>query len=370
MKVVYDHQIFGWQEYGGISRYIFELALEMATANAQDVSIVSPFYVNQYLKHAPKSLKVLGIPIGYIPRIGRIVRAVNSIFVWPVIRHLQPDIVHETYYSTRAIAPKSAKVVLTVHDMIHEKFSDEFSAADPTRHEKALAVQRADHIICISQQTKNDLIELLGVNPLKTSVVHHGFNMTQVRRCMKKPNLTRRPFLLFVGKRGAHKNFQGLLHAYAASRQLKSNFDLISFGGGAFNAHEMKLLQQLRLDKERIHQISGDDFALSQYYRAASAFVYPSKYEGFGIPPLEAMSFNCPVVCSGVSSIPEVVGDAASLFDPGDPNSIRMAIERVVSDDVYRNVLINRGVERIKFFSWQRCAQETLEVYRQVLLQH
>ncbi len=118
---------------------------------------------------------------------------------------------------------------------------------------------------------------------------------------------------------------------------------------------------------KRVHHVSGDDAVLAGYYRMASAFVYPSLYEGFGIPPLEAMSFDCPVVCSGVSSIPEVVGNAGEMFDPYDPDSIRMAIERVVSDDALRQTLIARGKERLKLFSWKRCAQETLDIYRRVL---
>jgi len=107
---------------------------------------------------------------------------------------------------------------------------------------------------------------------------------------------------------------------------------------------------------------------LASYYKAASVFVYPSLYEGFGIPPLEAMSFDCPVVCSNVSSIPEVVGNAGEMFDPYDPDSLRMAIENVVDNDELRQTLIIRGRHRIQFFSWERCAQETLDVYRRVLL--
>jgi glycosyltransferase involved in cell wall biosynthesis len=106
---------------------------------------------------------------------------------------------------------------------------------------------------------------------------------------------------------------------------------------------------------------------LAAYYRNARAFVYPSRYEGFGIPPLEAMSFGCPVVCSNVSSIPEVVGDAAEMFDPLDVNSIRTSIEKVVEDDGRRMELIGRGAKRLTAFSWKRCAEQTLEVYRKIL---
>ncbi len=232
MKVLYDHQVFGLQEYGGISRYIYELALEMATTYAQDVSIVSPLYVNQYLKQAPDGLKVFGLPIVSIPKTGRIVLAVNSIIAWFAIRYFHPDIVHETYYSSRRIAPKSAKVVLTVYDMIHERFSAQFLKNDPLRRNKALAVKRADHVICISEQTRQDLIELFGVNPAKISVVHLGFTLTRQGESEQVTGTPERPFLLYVGKRGGYKNFEGLVKAYAASPKLRNDFDLICFGGG------------------------------------------------------------------------------------------------------------------------------------------
>lgn len=367
MKIIYDHQIFGMQRYGGISRYIYELALQMATTYTQNVSIIAPLYINQYLKQAPKELNVLGVPIKCIPKTNRIVRTVNSSCAWSAIRHFYPDIVHETYYSSRRIAPKSAKVVLTVYDMIHERFSDQFLRADPTSNNKALAVKRADHVICISEQTRQDLIELFNVDPIKVSVVHLGFTLTCQDESMLESYISSRPFLLYVGSRGGYKNFNTLLQAYATSTILRNDFDLICFGGGKFTNPEKSLLQQLNLSTKNVIQVSGDDSLLAMYYKLASAFIYPSLYEGFGIPPLEAMSFDCPVVCSGVSSIPEVVGDAAEMFDPSQPDSIQIAIERVVSDNTLRQTLITRGQERIKLFSWNRCAQETLDVYHRVL---
>jgi len=251
--------------------------------------------------------------------------------------------------------------------MIHERFSDSFSQTDRTSVEKALAVARADHVICISEQTKRDLIEILGVEASKISVVYLGFNLISHDKPVTITVGQSRPFILYVGNREGHKNFERLLIAYATSIKLKNNFDLICFGGGAFSDKEKALMQQLGVSVDRVSQVSGNDALLAGYYRASSAFVYPSLYEGFGIPPLEAMSFDCPVVCSNLSSIPEVVGDAGEMFDPYDPDSIRVAIERVVDDVQLQEVLISRGRERIKLFSWERCAQETLDVYRKVL---
>lgn len=366
MKVAFDYQVFGWQVYGGISRYAYELATQLASTYRQDVAVIAPLYVNQYLINAPAMLDVRGVAVPQLPKTGKIYATVNWLISKLMLRKFNPDVVHETYYSVSKASPKGAKVVLTVYDMIHERFSDYFVKSDHTSRKKAAAVARADHVICISAQTKQDLIEILGVDPLKISVVHLGFTLTSQDKSVKaiKPL---RPFLLYVGSRGGYKNFEGLLKAYAASASLKSDFDLVCFGGGALNNDEKALIQQLGVSNDRVSQVSGNDALLAGYYQAASAFVYPSLYEGFGIPPLEAMSFDCPVVCSNVSSIPEVVGNAGEMFDPCDIDSIRAAIERVVSDSQLREVLVTRGRERIKLFSWERCAQETLDVYRKVL---
>lgn len=367
MRIVFDHQIFGWQEYGGISRYFYELASEIATTCGQDVRVVAPLYVNRYLAGAPSELQVLGLRSPSLPKSGRLYRSVNALLAAPLVKRIRPDIVHESYYASSGLTPRRAKTVLTVFDMIHERFKESFSAFDPISHEKVLAVRRADHVICISEQTRRDLVDLIDIDPAKTSVVYLGFSLTNPVAAQQHDIATQRPFLLYVGRRGGYKNFEGLLKAYAASPLLRAEFDLISFGGGRLTAAERDLMQNLDLPVDRVRQVSGGDEVLAGYYRAAHAFVFPSFYEGFGIPPLEAMSFDCPVICSGVSSIPEVVGDAALLFDPYDPDAMRCAIENVIVDDQLRQSLIVRGRKRIQGFSWTRCAQETLSVYRKVL---
>ena len=367
MKIAFDHQIFGWQEYGGISRYAYELAAGLSTSCEQEVVIISPLYVNRYLAHAPQQLKIQGLQVPAFKRSGRVYRAINSMLVRPAIKRFEPDIVHETYYAARGVAPRSAKVVLTVHDMIHERFPEYFSIASPTRREKALAVTRADHVICVSEQTRLDLIEFLGVSPAKISVVYHGFSLTAVPQAAIENGALSRQFVLYVGSRTGHKNFVGLLHAYAGSQFLKDEFDLVCFGGGELTAKERELINQLGISAGKVRQVSGNDGLLGFYYQAARAFVYPSLYEGFGIPPLEAMSFGCPVICSNTSSIPEVVGDAAEQFDPANYESMQKAIENVVGNDELRRNLIERGNDRVGCFSWERCARETLDVYRRVL---
>jgi glycosyltransferase involved in cell wall biosynthesis len=366
MRIVYDNQIFESQEYGGASRYYFEIADNIASSNAAEVAIISPLYVNSYLAAASRNLQVRGRKVPIMRRTGRIYRAFNQLLAPSMMKSFQPDLVHETNYSAKRLAPVGSKVVLTVYDMIHERFPECFPAGNLTSKNKAIAVERADHIICISEQTRKDLIDLLGVDPAKTSVIHLGFSLT--KPLVEKEREGGRPYLLYVGTRGGYKNFEALLRAYAANPALQQEYDLVAFGGGRLSDDERALMGELGIHVDRVKQFGGDDAVLAGLYRKAALFVYPSRYEGFGIPPLEAMSFDCPVVCSNTSSIPEVVGDAAELFDPNSSDSTGRAIEHVLNDMVLRQDLVARGRERIKQFSWKRCAEQTLDVYRRLLI--
>lgn len=369
MKIAYDHQIFGWQQYGGISRYFYELARNIAAFKEAEVTVVSPVYVNSYLHEPSDGLRVIGRRVPAIRRTGRIFRAANQLLAPTLMRKLSPDIVHETYYSRNRCAPSKSRVVLTVFDMIHERYPASFPAWDTTSQEKALAVKRADHIICISEQTRSDLVEILNVNPDDTSVVHLGFSLTQgdTERVFE-PVANGRPYILYVGSRGGYKNFDGFIRAFASNKRLRNNFDVVAFGGGGFSASELSSFSELGLLSGHVRQVAGDDAQLADLYRGAELFVYPSMYEGFGIPPLEAMSFDCPVACSNTSSIPEVVGDAAFFFDPSDVASIENALVKISESNVLRNSLIRRGRKRIEVFSWKKCAEETVDIYREVLI--
>lgn len=362
MRIAFDYQVFGLQRHGGISRYFFEVARQLAREPDVQASVLAPLYINAYLGAAQTPLRVVGRQAPSWPRTGRLAGYANRLLFPPLVRRSKPDIVHETYYSRRRTSPSGPKVVLTVLDMIHERFPESFSRRDITFGAKAPAVARADHVICISHHTRKDLIELFGTDPAKISVVHLGFSLT----CDAPVGLAPRPrpYLLYVGARGGYKNFSGLLAAYAGSAELRREFDLVAFGGSPFTADESAEISRLGLADGKVVQVGGDDTLLAAFYRHASLFVYPSLYEGFGIPPLEAMSFDCPVVSHHASSIPEVVGDAAVLTDCGDQEALREAMEQVLNDTGRRAELVARGRQRLTHFSWERCAAETLAVYR------
>ncbi|MGR9087536.1 MAG: glycosyltransferase family 4 protein [Gammaproteobacteria bacterium] len=367
MTVVYDHQIFSWQQYGGISRYFFELSSRMAGLEGTRVEIASPLYVTTYFRPESK-LPPAGWKIPQIAYSGRMLDLMNGMLNRLLVKpRTDVDIFHETYYSRLDNCPRSAKRIVTMHDMTHEKFPDYFLKRDDTRLLKAQAARRADHVICISESTKRDVIDFLNVPEDKISVIHHGGSLRAVPiRAGQSPHGSR-PYLFFVGVRGRYKNFAGLLRAYAASPQLKAQFSIVCFGGGPFSEKERALIASLGIPAEHVTVRSGTDCDLAQGYSQAALFVFPSLYEGFGIPVLEAMTYGCPVACSNVSALPEVAGRAAQLFDPYDCDSMRSAIEGVVFSREKTRRLIDEGHLRVKNFSWEKCAFETLEVYKRVL---
>jgi len=365
MKVAFDYQIFIMQVYGGISRYFVRLAQELI-ARDQDLRVFAPIYRNRYLSDLPDE-NVVGCQITNLPpKFIRLFAAPNRYLCGRAVNRFSPSILHETYYTKHPFTLKGAARILTVYDMIHERFAETFPDRDKTSLYKRAAVERADHIICISHSTKRDLCEMFHVPPEKVSVVHLGFEKFPDTGKQTQSVIGDNPFLLFVGNRGGYKNFEGMLRAVASRRELFDTFDIVVFGGGEFNATEMNLIQSVGLRSRSVHHFNGADTLLGQLYRDASAFVYPSLYEGFGLPPLEAMAHRCPVVTSNTSSMPEVVGQAGEYFTPDDIDEQAQAICNVVFDTSRRDDLIQSGQERLEHFSWGRCAQETCAVYEGV----
>ena len=365
MRIVYDYQIFSYQEYGGISRYYYELASRIAQHEGCYACIHALLYINKYIK-GDENFEVIGIPIPVIPGMARVHISINYLLSRILVRKCRPDIFHETYYAKDRIAPAKVKTVLTVYDMTYERLTNFFPSKQKISRNKEYAVKRANHIICISESTKNDLIDILNINPDKISVIYLGYTKKTARH-KNKLNIGDKPYILYVGQRVAYKNFSRLLQAYASSPRLQKDFKLVCFGADRFSNDEISQIKELNLKPEDVVHLKGDDDILNHLYSNASIFVFPSLYEGFGIPLLEAMSFKCPVVCSNTSSLPEVAGDAADYFDPCNLEEMISSIESVVFSTEKKNHLIERGLERIKLFSWEKCAEETLKVYSSLL---
>lgn len=368
MRIAFDYQTFVWQSYGGISRYFARLAQGLLNLE-QQVEIFAPLHRNCYLSSLPQGTVNGRFINQFPPKTARLFIAYNYLNSRYKIENWKPEVVHETYYSCIGTAPKHCKSVITVYDMIHELYPNEFSVRDSTTEVKKRAIERADHIICISENTKQDLMHLHRTSASKISVVHLGFdqfieNVGDHAENKLPLSSSVKPFLLYVGQRGGYKNFSGLLKAVASSTRLLREFDIVAFGGGPFSSSELVLISSLGFAVNQVKQICGNDALLGGYYSTARAFVYPSLYEGFGIPPLEAMAHRCPVISSHTSSMPEVIGSAAEFFNPLEVDDISRAIEDVVYSIDRSEKLLKAGTEQLLNFSWNKCAKETLSVYQ------
>lgn len=364
MRIAYDHQIFSLQSYGGISRYFARLAGEMLKMGEQ-VRVHSPAHRNNHVLELPVD-SVLGRYIRrYPPATAWLFFHTSRLLSSRTMKSWQPDVVHETYYSSQSPVWHGCPTITTVHDMIQELYPNDFLSNDNVARNKKLAVERADHVICVSENTRRDLIRLTGISEKKTSVVHHGFDrFSQPDRIGESALAVQKPYFLYVGNRGGYKNFSGFLSAFASSRRLMGDFDVVAFGGPPLLTSERTLMKSLGYSDGQVQHRIGNDNALGTFYRGARALVYPSRYEGFGIPTLEAMAHECPVICSNSSSLPEVVGDAGEFFSADDIDDMCRAIEAVAYSDQRREVLRQSGLARIKRFSWEKCARKTLDIYR------
>ena len=323
--------------------------------------IFAQFYVNEYIAGL-EAQYIDGVKVSNIRGMGSSRYHLNDWICKRKITSYKPSVIHQTYYSTVNGLPVDTPKVITVHDMIHEKYNYQFPNSKKISMQKYKAIKKADHVICISQNTKNDLIEIFNVSPNKLSVIYHGFNSLTGVEGKVHNSSNPKPYILYVGDRFGYKNFEIFLYAYSSSHWLINNFDVVCFGGSEFSSNEHERIGQLKLSN-KIKRVSGSDALLADCYRGASLFVYPSLYEGFGMPLLEAMSLGCPVACSGTSSMPEVAGDAGAYFDPRSIDSMRDQIEVVLNSSERRAELVAKGNIRFRAFDWSDSASQTLQVY-------
>ena len=362
IRVAFDHQAFVMQSYGGVSRYYTRLARALIKSNTKP-HIFAPLHKNIYLSDLSSDLVTGRYVKNFPPKTATLVNLYNRYQLDKFIPEFKPNILHKTYYQRGNDQHVDLPTIITVYDMIHELLPESFPSYDVTAKWKYESVMRADHVICISESTRKDLIEIYNIPKSKTSVVHLasdirlGPSSQPLRSCMDKP------FILFVGQRGGYKNFSNFMASIALSDRLKKSFNIVCFGGGGFSYEESIIISSLGFRNDQVSQVSGDDEFLAELYSRARVFVYPSQYEGFGLPILEAMSCGCPVICSNVSSLPEVAGKAARYFDPYSVEEMASIIEALVLSDSSVDDLRRAGYDRSRVFSWEHCAQETLNIY-------
>ncbi|RKZ79267.1 MAG: glycosyltransferase family 1 protein [Candidatus Parabeggiatoa sp. nov. 1] len=263
----------------------------------------------------------------------------------------------------------SGKLLVTVHDVFHIAMPEYMEGIHQRIYAKTLftAVKyKAAKIICNSEFTAGELVRLTGVNPAKITVTHLGVSKHWFE--IKKEKCPHnKPYLLYVGNVKPHKNLVTLVEAFELLAN-KIPHDLVIVGKKeGFITNDKVVEKQAASLKQRVH-FTGyvDDEMLHQYFVHADALVFPSLYEGFGLPPLEAMACGCPVIVSNAASLPEVCGDAAIYCEPRDPTDIASKIEQLVKDKTLQNTMRQKGLERAKQFNWDKTVQQTLTIIEEL----
>jgi glycosyltransferase involved in cell wall biosynthesis len=356
-RVFFSGDAFRSQKFGGVSRYVVELSQRLPPEGFDcDVSVA--FSRSEMLWTLPNGRGWALPAVLQIPGSSRLAHRAGGLVEQRMIRRYpQSTIVHQTYYGTDR--KWKNPTVVTVYDMIHELFPSYFHPNDPTSRRKHRTVLAADHVIAISECTKLDLIRLFQVPPDKITVIplsHSNRVGDYSPQLGDKPD----PYILYVGQRDGYKNFSGLIRCLA---QLPPNFTVLAFGGGTPTQSELGFLAQLGVSG-RVRFLHGSDLELRQAYRSATCLAYPSLYEGFGLPILEAMAEGCPVVASNLASMPYVGGVAARLLDWNDERTVSEEIERLAEDPAWRSRTVNLGFENCKRFSWNETAIQTLRCYQ------
>lgn len=353
MKVLFDHQIFHYQ-YGGASKY-FAMLLKHLPREAW--STTARFSSNEYVRAA-----------GLFPTCRRAFRGqtviaelVNRPLTQCALRRGRYDVFHQTNFSVSDLKANGEKpMVTTFHDT-------NLSTFDPHPHiveRQRISLERADAIICVSQHTAQDMLSLFHVEEKKVHVIYHGIERPDLSS-LPPERLCAHPYILYVGRRSEYKNFTRFIDAFSEVRAHHPSLHVVCTGA-PFSKTELASFEECGISQV-MHSIYASEEEMLRLYRDAELFVFPSLYEGFGMPILEAWTCHCPVVLSRASCFPEIAADAAEYFEARDTEAMAHAICSVLESSSLRQELIARGEQRVSLFSWQRCADEHMKIYESLI---
>lgn len=365
MKILIDNQIFEQQKFGGISRYFNQL--QQGNDNIVRMEL--------FIQESPKENLA---PNTIYQRIQRKLEKVffdqQSIqkeiiipeeFYISQIKNLDYDIFHPTYFDNYFLNHLTKPFVLTVYDMIHEKYAEYFENNVDSINKRKLC-EKASKIIAISNSTKNDLIDIFNIPKEKIEVIYLATDYDSISAIKPSIDLLDMRYLLFTGNRYIYKNFFTFLIAVSPILKQYKDLQLICTGPN-FNTLEKRWIEDLGITDKVKSIFCNNDSELVYLYQHAECFIFPSLYEGFGFPILEAFACNCPVISSNGGSLPEIAENAAVYFNPKDIREMRQAIHNVISDLSLRKELVEAGKLRLKDFSWKKCQTETNLLYSKLV---
>jgi len=364
MRILYDGEIFSGQNFGGINTYFFNLWSRLSV-DMEAMLLLSKNSLAAIPNYPQIQIKsVSDIHAG--PRV--FTNWLNQRLYQRQMQMAGASLMHPTYYSLSngfPINKTRLPITLTVWDMIHELFPKQYDPDKTKAATKKKAIMSASAIICISENTKQDLMTIYNVPESKINVTLLAPGIVNPPFVKETIELQNPLYFLYVGGRKFHKNFEGLLKAFA---RVASNMKgvLLFVVGKPFQKQELKLIATLGLAEHVQHRGEVNDDDLATLYSRSLALVYPSFYEGFGIPPLEAMACGTVAIVANRSSIPEVVGPAALQFDPDINGDLEDKLLEVFRKPAVRNYYILAGKEWVNRFSWNNTADQTFQIYRKV----
>ena len=365
MNIFYDGEIYATysNRVGGISRY-FDNLISRLPENFYPVLTTARDRNGSHPNHP--NLKLCYYDFNFRPRaISKIFR--NKYFQ-SLSSHFHPQIAHPTYYllmTGREISEYKCPTVITVYDMIHEIFAESVKGFRQVVAFKKKALFSSQSILCISENTKRDLLDRYPSLEDRVTVTLLATELNKNYICHSNP-VPEKPYYLYVGSRESYKNFDRLLLAFS---HIVTKFPeiLLCVVGASLNRAESKRIVELNLARHIKCYSSASDSQLATLYNSSIALVYPSLYEGFGIPLLEAMSCGTTVIASDSSSIPEVVGDAGLLFDPTSTDELVDQLLVFLNNSSKRELFLEKGKEQVKKFSWEKTTSETVTVYKSLI---
>mgnify|MGYP001661197626 FL=1 len=353
MKILFDHQIFDYV-FGGAVKYFVKLLCHLPQENWECTAIASSSeYIKRIalMKYLPYKFRGQTVLMEYQ----------NRPYTNRVIRKGQFDVFHQTNFGTYCLESLGNKpMVTTYHD-------SNLSTIDPHPEiveRQRISLERANAIVCVSNNTKTDMLNLFHLDAQKVKVIYHGITRPDLN-VIPAQRVINEDYILYVGRRSAYKNFRNFIVVFSELHLKYSRIKVVCTSN-EFSKEEILQFKDLGIEDSMIH-IAADETTMLRLYRDALFFAFPSFYEGFGMPILEAWSCGCPVVLSDASCFPEIAGNGGLFFNPKSREEMLHQFNALLFDSCLREKLVSNGYERLKQFSWEKCAEEHMQLYRTLL---
>lgn len=381
MNILYDYQAFEMQDFGGVSKSFCELISNLPSTCSYKIGIkesnnihlhqsqlssdliynnldINNFISKNYFRGKYRLYEFCNRYLTFIPT----THNNNKNYSIKLLKEQQYDIFHPTFFDDYFLSYLGNKpFVLTIHDMIPEIFPEYYQKDQQALLKEKLA-HKANAIIAVSNQTKEDIIRFLNIPEKKITVIHHGWpQINTIKESI--PRIINEQYFLYVGTRNTYKNFPLLIKEFSKVIEYKPTIKLVCTGPD-FSKDELYLFKQYNITNNVI-KLKATDKDLSILYSQAIAFIFPSLYEGFGMPILEAYAYHCPVILNNSSCFPEIAGDAAIYFSmQGDNSNLSQKMIQIINyTPEERKRLIEKGTKQLSFYSWKESAEKLFKVY-------